>query len=186
MLAMVLKKPCFFAPLALVISTADANGIHVTLIAFKLGMHAWVTIDLAGASWRDARIKSLGQAQYISSPVHADFGRLHQIKLVVNRTSWGGQVMNQIQFDVQQESCLVSNEVKTRVVAQMFNFALGTCEEVVRTHNLISLREQSINQMRTQKAGAASDQDTFALIEISHDRKFSGCSPCLALCVVDR
>ena len=80
----------------------------------------------------------------------------------------------------------MSNELKTRVVAQMFYVALGSCEEVVRTHHLISLCEQSINQVRTQKAGTASDQDTFALIVISHDRKCRGRSPCLALCVVDQ
>jgi hypothetical protein len=57
---------------------------------------------------------------------------------------------------------IVPHELKVRVVHQVQHIALTTREKVVHANDLVALVEQTLTQMRSQKARAASDQDSHA------------------------
>lgn len=54
------------------------------------------------------------------------------------------------------------NQLEALVAMQVLNVAFGAGEQVVRADDLASTREQAIDQMRTQEAGPAGEQDAFA------------------------
>jgi len=53
-------------------------------------MHAWVAVDLTGGGLENGAPEALGKPRHIDRAVHAGFGGLHGIVLVVDRQGRAG------------------------------------------------------------------------------------------------
>jgi hypothetical protein len=81
--------------------------------------------------------------------------------LIVNWRGWARQVVDLVRLDIERKGHIVAHKFETRVVVEMLYIAFGAGEQVVDAQDFMSHLEQTIDQMRTQKSGAASDQNTF-------------------------
>jgi hypothetical protein len=68
----------------------------------------------------------------------------------------------------------VAQVFEAGVAVQMLDIALGAGEQIVRANDFVTLLQQSIDQMRSEKSGAPGNQDPFAAT-IYASRKPSNC-----------
>ena len=85
--------------LALVITTADADRVHTTAVAFRLGMHLGIAIDLTGARHQQAR-STRPPDPACCRYREAGFGSLHRVELIVHRRGRAGQMPDPIHFQL--------------------------------------------------------------------------------------
>ena len=121
-------------------------------------MYRWVTVNLACASLKYSRLKPLRKTQHVNSTMHARFGGLHGIMLVVDWTCGTGQIVDLVYLDIQRKRDVVADELKTRMCEPVLNVALGTCKKVIEADNLITSLEQAIDEVRSQKTSATGNE----------------------------
>ncbi len=96
-------------------------------------------------------------------------GRLHRVVLVVDRRGRARQIVDLVDLDVEREGHVVADELEVRVLQQVQDVALGASEQVVGADHLMPLRQQAVDQVRAEEAGAAGDKDPLlAVIEPRH------------------
>jgi hypothetical protein len=83
---------------------------------------------------------------------------LYWIVLVVNGRSRTGEVVDLIDLDIERKGHVVPNKFEPMMVEQMINVALRASEEIVQANDIPTISEQSLTEMRTEKAGSASNQ----------------------------
>jgi hypothetical protein len=79
--------------------------------------------------------------------VHRGFRRLHRVVLIVDRRRRAREVVDRVDFDVQRERHVVTDELEPRVVVQMVDVPLGAREQVVDAQHFVALLEQAIAQV---------------------------------------
>jgi hypothetical protein len=79
---------------------------------------------------------------------------LHRIVLVVNRRCGTGEVINFIDLNEQRKSHIVAHEFEARVCKKMLDIALRPREQVIDAKDFMSIRQQPVNQMGTEKTGS--------------------------------
>jgi hypothetical protein len=72
----------------------------------------------------------------------------------MNRRCRTGEVVDFIDLDVQRKGHVVAHEFEARIRMKMFDVALGSGEEVIHAKNFMSIRQQPVDQMRTEKPGS--------------------------------
>jgi len=77
--------------------------------------------------------------------------------LVMNRCCGTGEVVNFIDLDVQRKGDVVAQEFEARICMKMLDVALGSREQVIDAKDFMSIRQQPVNQMRTEKTGSPGD-----------------------------
>lgn len=70
-MAVVVEHEAFRAAFAFVVAGADAVRVHVAPVAFDLGVHQRVTVDLRRRCLKDARVISFGQFEHVENAKHA-------------------------------------------------------------------------------------------------------------------
>ncbi len=65
--------------------------------------------------------------------MHRSFGRLHRVKLVVDRRRWAGQVVDLVDLDIKRERYIVPKDFETRMADQMGDVVLGAAFIGMRT-----------------------------------------------------
>jgi hypothetical protein len=88
----------------------------------------------------------------------AGLRRLYWIVLVVNRRSRAGEVVDLIDLDIERKGHVVPNKLEPMMVEQMINVALRASEEIVDTYDVPTISEQSLTEMRAEKAGSPGNQ----------------------------
>ena len=161
-LAVIIEKQGLGTTLALIITCADADRIHTSAIRLRLGMHLGIAVDLGSRGLENPRTHPLGQAKAIDRTHDRCLGGLDRIVLVVRRRGRAGEVVNLIHLKLEGLNHIVPHELKVRVVHQVQHIALTTREKVVHANDLVALVEQTLTQMGSQKARAASNQDSHA------------------------
>ena len=58
-----------------------------------------IAADFAGGGLQDFGFDAFRRAQQVDGAVHAGFGGLHRVELVVDRRSGAGEVVDLIHFD---------------------------------------------------------------------------------------
>jgi len=76
---------------------------------------------------------------------------LYGVALVVNRASRTRKVVDLIDLNVERESDVVSDHLKTRVVQQMFYVALSRRIVIVHAENIVATIQQALAEVRTNE-----------------------------------
>ena len=58
----------------------------------------------------------------------------------------------------------MAEELEAGMTVQVVDVALGAGEKVVNAEHLVTLSEQSVDEVRAEEAGAAGDEDAFAAV----------------------
>lgn len=161
-LAVVVEEQGFGAALAFIVAGADADRVDVAPVVLGLRVNRRVAVNLAGGSLEDARLQALGQAEHVDGAMHRGLGGLHRVVLIVNGRGGAGQVVDFVDFHIQREGDVVTHELEARMVVQVVDVALGAGEQVVQAQHFMALFQQLVAQVRTEEAGAAGDENTFA------------------------
>ena len=82
---LVVKAERFSDALALVVATANSNGVHATAVAFRLRMHLWIAVHLTRAGQEQPSTDTPGQTQHVVGAKKAGLRGFDRIELVMNR-----------------------------------------------------------------------------------------------------
>src|SRR5436305_1364461 len=94
MRATVIKAQTLSAPLAFVITRAQARRIYVAPIRLGLGVYGRLPIDLAGGGLQQTRAAFSRDLEKIARAAHARHGRADRIRLVVQRRGRARKIEN--------------------------------------------------------------------------------------------
>ena len=103
-------------------------------------MDIWVAIDFRGRRLENFCPQTLRKPQHVDGAVDARLCRLHWIVLVVNGRSRAGEVIDLIDFDVERERHIVTNQLKAMVIEQMIDVASRAGEEVIDAYDDSAIR----------------------------------------------
>ena len=91
--------------------------------------------------------------------MHAGLGRLHRVALVVHGRSGTGEVVDLADLDVERERDVVAQKLEAVRLQQLADVALAAGVFIVDAQHVVVGRDQPFAKVRTEKAGAAGDQD---------------------------
>ena len=160
--AAIVEHQRFSGALPFVIARSRTDRIHIAAITLDLRVHIRIAIDLACRRLQHACIHSPTQSKRMHRSKHACLHRLDRVVLIVTRRSWACKVVNLIDLKLEWFGDIMKNELKVRLLQQVLDVQFLAREKVVQTNNFIPLRNQSIAQMRTKKACATCDKNSFA------------------------
>src|ERR1044071_5775014 len=138
MLPAIIEEQRLRASLAFIITGSQSDRIDVAPITFRLRVDCRISIDLGGRCLQDLSFNPLGKPQHVDSAMYADFGRLHWIKLIVNRGGGTSQIENLVNLDVQRKADIVSSELETWVREQMMNVTSCSRVKIVDAKHLVT------------------------------------------------
>ena len=138
-------------------------GLTWPPVILLLGMDVGVAINLAGGGLENLCPDALGQTEHVDRAVDAGLGGLHRVVLVMDRRGRTGQVVDFIHLDVQRESDVVPHEFETLVLHQRQDIGLGAGEQIIGANDVMPLIEQDLAEVRTEKTGAAGNENAFVL-----------------------
>jgi hypothetical protein len=84
--------------------------------------------------------------------MHAGFGRLDRIELIVNWTSGTGEIVNLINFNIERKGHIVTHYLKVVMGEEVRNVAPSSGKEVIHTKHFVALRKQLLTKKRTDEA----------------------------------
>ena len=96
--AAVVHKQGLRASFTFVVAGADAHGIDVSPVGFRLGMDHGISVYFAGGGLEDSGFAPFGEAQHIQSSQHGGFHCVDGVKLIMGRRGGAGQVVDLVNF----------------------------------------------------------------------------------------
>jgi len=127
-----------------------------------------IAINFTRGRLKNPAIQSLGQAQHIDGTVHARLGGLDRITLVVDWRGRTSQIVNLVNLHIERERDIVADQLKMHIVMQVIDIGLGASIKIVDTNNIISKRNELVDQVRPKKTGAARYEDLLAVNRFGH------------------
>jgi hypothetical protein len=82
---------------------------------------------------------------------------LHRIVLVVDGRGRASEVVDLIDFDVERERHIVTDQLKPMVIEQVIDVAPRAGEEVIDAYDDSTIREQPLTEVRAEEASPAGD-----------------------------
>lgn len=79
--------------------------------------------------------------------MHASFGGLHRVVLIMDRTSRAGQIKDLVNFDVKWKCNVVSHELEAWVTQEMGHIVLATSVKIVDAQNIITASDKAVAEM---------------------------------------
>ena len=113
--------------------------------------------------WRLARIFAfhpLSKPEHVDRAMHARFGRLHRVTLVMDRRGWTGQIVDLVDLEIEREGHVVANSSKRGSPSRCSMFRRAPVKKLSMQMTSGPSCNQAIAEMRAEKARAASHQDT--------------------------
>ena len=159
MLTIVIKEQRFGAALALVIARARADGIDSPPVCFGLRMHLGISVDFTGRGLQYPRLDPLCQSQHVYRTVHARFGGLHRIELIVNRGSRTSEIEDAVDLNIKRKCDVMTHRFKQGIAQQVGDVALAAGKVVVDTQDVVPVIDQLFAKMRPDKSRAAGNQN---------------------------
>ena len=160
-LAVIVEEQGLGAALAFIIAGPGPDRVDIPPIVLGLGMDGRVAVDLRGGGLKDPALQPLGKAQHVDGAMHARFGRLHGVVLVVDRGGRAGEIIDLVHLEIERKGDIVTDELEARVADQMLDIALGAGEEIVDAKNIVPVGEEPVTEMRPEKPRSACNQDGF-------------------------
>ena len=159
-LTVIVEEQHFGTALALVVTGARPNRVHVAPIVFRLRVNGGIAVYLGGGGLQDPGLHALGEAQHVYGAVNAGLGRLHRVELVMNRGRRAGEVINVVDLDVERKADIMSNELKPGIRHDVVHVLPRCRDEVVQAEDLIPAGQQSLAQMGAYESGSSDDKDS--------------------------
>src|ERR1700730_2309231 len=147
MLAAIIEEQRLRAALALVITGAHPDGIHIPPVVLLLWMRGRVTINCGDGSSDVLCLHPLGQTQLVDCSVHAHLSGLYRVKLIMDRGSGTGQIINLIHLNIERETDVVAHELKKGVTQQMLPVVSRSSVEIIHAQDFVAPLKQSFAQM---------------------------------------
>jgi hypothetical protein len=85
--------------------------------------------------------------------MHAGFGGLHRIMLIMDRGGWAGQVIDLVGFDIERKGDVVPNDFKTMVIEHTLDVATRAREIIIHAEDIRALLEQTLAKVGAEKSG---------------------------------
>jgi hypothetical protein len=79
--------------------------------------------------------------------MHARLGGLHRIVLIMDGAGRAGEVKNPINFNVQRESHIVSDQLEVVLADQVPDIGLVASEEIINADHVMLLLDQSVAEV---------------------------------------
>jgi hypothetical protein len=117
MLAPIVEKQRFRATLAFIIARPEADRIDAAPIGLGLRVQLGVAVDLRGRCLEDFGPHAFGEPQHVDGAVHAGFGGLHGVMLIVNWRGRTGEIVNFVNLDIERERHVVAHQFEARMIA---------------------------------------------------------------------
>ncbi len=121
-------------------------------------MDEWIAVTFRGRRKNKARLFVLGQAERVMGAKGAHFQRWNRQFEIIKRACRRGEMKNVIDFFFRQEDEIgnvVLDETIIRVSGQMPNVRGVARDQIVDRDHAMTFRQQTISQVRAQKASAA-------------------------------
>src|ERR1700689_5563698 len=115
-------------------------------------MHGRIAIDLRGRSLKNCRPETLGQTQHLDRAIDARLGGLHRIVPVVLGRGRAGEIVDSVYLHVERESNIVTQQLEMRVVQKVHKVTPCAGKKVVYAKDFEAVCQQSIAQVRPEKA----------------------------------
>ena len=160
-LTVIIETECFGAPLSLVVTGPEADGIDISPVVFPLRMYQGIAVDLAGGGLQHFALDPLGQAEHVDGAHDVCFYRLDRIDLVVDGRGRAGQVIDFIYLEHYGLGDVVADQLDIRKRDEVDNIVLCPCKKIVETEDVVSFGGKSLAQMGSQKTRAPRHQDSF-------------------------
>lgn len=84
----------------------------MTPVALCLRVNGGVAINFARRCLQDRNVQALGETKHIYSAVHARFGRLDWIVLVVDRRGGASEIVDLVDFHIERKCDVMTHELK--------------------------------------------------------------------------
>ena len=152
MLPPIVEEQRFGAAFTFIITRSLTDRIDVTPVVFGLRMDMRIAIDFGRRGLENLCFHAFGKPQHVDRAVHARFGRLHWVMLVVNGRCRARQIVNLVDLHIVREGDVMANEFKVFVADEMFDIHPSSGEEIIEAEDAGILRRQVFAQMRTEKA----------------------------------
>ena len=156
--ALVVETEGFGDALALVVAGANADRVHTTPVALRLGMHLRIAIHLAGGSQQQPRPHPPRQTEHVVGAQETGLGGFDRIELIVNRRGRAGQMPDAIHLQPDGIGDVVADQLETGMADPVADVVLATGVVVVEADHLFAGLHQPIDQMGAQKASPTGDQ----------------------------
>src|SRR5579883_3570861 len=114
-LAIIVEKQGFGAPLSLIIAGTRPYWIDIAPVHLRLRVHSRVAIDLTRGSLKDPALEPLSQTQHVDCSVHGGLGCLHRVVLIMNRRGRAREVVYFIRLDVERKCHIVTQKFEPRM-----------------------------------------------------------------------
>ena len=182
-LAMVIHHQAFGGPLPLVVAASDPDRVDAAPVALLLRMDLRIAVDLRCGGLEDPGLHPLGQPQRVDGAHDAGLDRLDRVVLVMNGGCRTGQVVDLIDFEVDRVDDVVTDAFKMGISQQMADVVLAAGVKIIEAKELLSLCEKPLAEVRSEKAGAAGDQNPFHVVYPSKEKmnQLDACIRCMPL-----
>jgi hypothetical protein len=102
-------------------------------------MNKRIAIDFAGRCLKNASTQTFREPKHIDSAMYAGLCSLYRIILVMNRRRWTRKIENAIDFHVQRQTNIMTQELKARMGEEMRDVIFATREQVVHAQYVVSV-----------------------------------------------
>lgn len=161
-LPVIVKKEGLGTAFPLIVTGTYSIRVDPAPVTFGLGMDFGVAVDLSGRGLHAPGLESLGQAQHVDRPHDAGISGLDRVELVEDRRGRTGKVVYLVHIHIKGEGNVMPQELETTIVQQVGNIILGPGEAVVHAENLVTVFQEPLTKMTTQKTGTAGDHYPFS------------------------
>ncbi len=161
MLAIIVEKKCLRTAFTFVVAGPVADGVHVAPVGLGLGMDRGIAVDFTGRRLKNLGLGPFGQPQDIDRPMHAGFGGLHRVELVMDGRGRTGQVIDLVDLDIERKGDVMPEQLEIGPFQQVADILLGSGKKVIQAEDIVLVVYQAVAKMGTQKAGSAGNQNPF-------------------------
>ena len=120
-------------------------------------MDEWITINLGRGREQDSRAFVLGQAERLMRAERTDLQRLDRQLGIIDGAGRRSEMPDEIHraTQINKFGNILANEPEIRIPSEMRDVIHAAGDQIVDGDDAVAAREKQINQMRSQKAGAA-------------------------------
>ena len=111
-LTVVVEKQGLGTPLAFVITTPYADGIHIAPVGFLLRMHFRIAVNLGRGCLENRNSETARQLQHVHCAEHVGPGSLNRVMLVMNGRCRARQIENRIDFKADRSCNIMTDQLK--------------------------------------------------------------------------
>jgi len=149
-----------------VVAAADADGVDVAPVRFRLRVNEGIAVHFAGAGEHELRPMSVREFEGVLRALCADHQGLDRELLVVRGAGGAGEVHHPVERCAHVGDGVADvrlDEREVRVGEEQFGVALLAADVVVDTGDGVTFVQEAFDEVAADEAGAAGDEDVQAV-----------------------